>query len=55
MLCAAGTPGALKDIIAIPTSVRTKEQAEGLGIPLTTLDEYSELDVAIDGADEVIS
>jgi len=45
--------GALKDIIAIPTSVRTKEQAEGLGIPLTTLDEYSELDVAIDGADEV--
>merc|ERR1719199_163810 len=29
--------GELKDIVAIPTSVRTKEQAEELGIPLTTL------------------
>jgi len=45
--------GELTDIIAIPTSIRTKEQAEELGIPLTTLDEKSELDVAIDGADEV--
>ena len=26
--------GTLKDIIAVPTSVRTKEQAEELGIPL---------------------
>ena len=42
--------GTLKDIIAVPTSVRTKEQAEELGIPLTTLDEFSRLDVAIDGA-----
>merc|ERR1719247_2984953 len=45
--------GELKDIVGIPTSVRTKEQAESLGIPLATLDQYSELDVAIDGADEV--
>ena len=45
--------GTLKDIIAVPTSVATKEQAEGLGIPLTTRDEFSRLDVAIDGADEV--
>ena len=45
--------GELKDIVAVPTSVRTKEQAEGLGIPLVTLDTHSELDVAIDGADEV--
>eukprot|EP00913_Durusdinium_trenchii_P010819 g10148.t1 len=44
--------GELKDIIAIPTSIRTKEQAEGLGIPLATLDTHSDLDVAIDGADE---
>ena len=43
--------GELKDIIAVPTSVRTKEQAESLGIPLTTLDEQPTLDVAIDGAD----
>ena len=45
--------GELKDIIAIPTSIRTKEQAESLGIPLVTLDTHSKLDVAIDGADEV--
>merc|ERR1712157_82372 len=45
--------GELKDILAIPTSVRTKEQAESLGIPLVTLDTHSKLDVAIDGADEV--
>ena len=44
--------GELKDIIAIPTSERTREQAESLGIPLCTLNEKSVLDVAIDGADE---
>jgi len=44
--------GELKDIVAIPTSVRTKEQAEGLGIPLVSLDTHPDLDVAIDGADE---
>ena len=45
--------GELKDILAIPTSIRTKEQAESLGIPLVTLDTHSRLDVAIDGADDV--
>ena len=45
--------GELKDIIAIPTSERTREQAESLNIPLCTLNEKSVLDVAIDGADEV--
>lgn len=45
--------GELKDIIAVPTSVATKNQAEGLGIPLATLDTQPKLDVAIDGADEV--
>jgi len=45
--------GELTDIIAIPTSIRTKEQAESLDIPLVTLDTHSKLDVAIDGADEV--
>merc|ERR1712228_797933 len=48
-----GKSGELKDIVAIPTSVRTKEQAESLNIPLVTLDTHSKLDVAIDGADEV--
>lgn len=45
--------GELKDIICIPTSERTKEQAESLDIPLVTLNEKSKLDVAIDGADAV--
>jgi ribose 5-phosphate isomerase A len=45
--------GELTDILAIPTSVRTKEQAESLDIPLVTLDTHSKLDVAIDGADHV--
>lgn len=47
--------GDLKNVVAIPTSVRTKEQAEGLGIPLVSLDTHPVLDVAIDGADEVDS
>lgn len=37
----------------IPTSVRSRELAEGLGIPLTTLDECQEIAVTVDGADEV--
>lgn len=45
--------GELKDVICIPTSERTKEQAVKLGIPLVTLNEKSKLDVAIDGADDV--
>jgi ribose 5-phosphate isomerase A len=40
-------------IRGVPTSVRTKELAEGLGIPLLTLDEVEQIDVTIDGADEI--
>src|ERR1700736_278195 len=40
-------------IRGIPTSVRSRELAESLGIPLTTLDECQEIDVTVDGADEV--
>src|SRR5438270_916792 len=40
-------------IIGIPTSEKTAEQAKQLGIPLATLGDYQQLDVAIDGADEV--
>jgi ribose 5-phosphate isomerase A len=36
----------------IPTSDRSREMAQGLGIPLTTLDECQEIDVTVDGADE---
>jgi ribose 5-phosphate isomerase A len=40
-------------IIGIPTSEATASQARGLGIPLTTLDEHSSIDLTIDGADEI--
>src|SRR5246127_1096677 len=40
-------------IRGIPTSVRSRELAESLGIPVTTLDECQEIDVTVDGADEV--
>jgi ribose 5-phosphate isomerase A len=39
-------------IAGIPTSERTASQARALGIPLTTLEEHSEIDLTIDGADE---
>src|SRR5271170_8065658 len=41
------------DVIAVPTSEATRAQAERLGIKLTTLDETPELDLTIDGADEI--
>lgn len=37
----------------IPTSDRSRELAQSLGIPLTTLDECQEIAVTVDGADEV--
>jgi len=40
-------------IRGIPTSDRSHDLAMSLGIPLTTLDEYQEIDVTVDGADEV--
>jgi len=40
-------------IRGIPTSDRSREQAASLGIPLTTLDESQQIDVTVDGADEV--
>jgi ribose 5-phosphate isomerase A len=40
-------------IRGIPTSDRSKKEAESLGIPITTLDECPVIDVTVDGADEV--
>jgi ribose 5-phosphate isomerase A len=42
-------------IIGVPTSEKTAEQARTLGIPLATLEERLQIDVTIDGADEVES
>jgi ribose 5-phosphate isomerase A len=41
------------DVVGVPTSEATRADAERLGIPLTTLDEVPELDLTVDGADEV--
>ena len=40
-------------VICVPTSIATMKQAAALAIPLTTLDETPELDLTIDGADEI--
>jgi len=40
-------------IVGIPTSKATKQLAEQLGIPLTTLDDNPVIDIDIDGADEI--
>ena len=40
------------DVIGVPTSEATRELAESLGIPLSTLEEAAPLDITIDGADE---
>jgi ribose 5-phosphate isomerase A len=41
------------DIVAVPTSEGTRRDAERLGVPLTTLDATPELDLTVDGADEI--
>jgi len=41
------------EITAIPTSLKTQQLAEQLGIPLTTLEEHPQIDIDIDGADEI--
>jgi ribose 5-phosphate isomerase A len=45
--------GKLRDIVGIPSSIQTEKIAAELGIGLTTFDEFQEIDLTIDGADEV--
>ena len=45
--------GDLKDIRGVPTSQETARLAQEAGIPLSNLGELGELDLAVDGADEV--
>ena len=40
------------DVTCVPTSTRTKDLAESLGLKVTTLDKVGWLDLTIDGADE---
>tara|TARA_Y100001968_G_scaffold298066_1_gene307671 strand:+ start:622 stop:1332 length:711 start_codon:yes stop_codon:yes gene_type:complete len=45
--------GEIKDIVGVTTSFQGEVLAGELGIPLTSLSSVSEIDLAIDGADEV--
>jgi ribose 5-phosphate isomerase A len=40
-------------VVAVPTSAATERLAREVGIPLTTLDDVPELDLDVDGADEI--
>ncbi len=42
------------NVTCVPTSIASEERARRLGIPLATLDELPELDVTVDGADEIL-
>lgn len=44
--------GGLK-VVGIPASFRSRDIATESGIPLTTLDKHQEIDITIDGADEI--
>ncbi len=41
------------DVLCVATSEATQAQALGLGIPMSTLDDTPELDLTVDGADEI--
>jgi ribose 5-phosphate isomerase A len=41
------------DVVAVPTSRETETQARHCGIQIATLDEVPELDLTVDGADEI--
>ena len=40
-------------VVGVTTSSQTTKQAEGLGIPLKSVDDIDSIDVTVDGADEV--
>jgi len=45
--------GEIEDIVGIPSSHSTEMIAKEMGIPLSDLDQHPEIDLTIDGADEV--
>ncbi len=45
--------GELDGILGVPTSLQVAQEARELGIPLTALDDHPQVDLTIDGADEV--
>lgn len=47
------TRGEVTNIVCVPCSIEVGEEATQLGLTLTTLEDHAEIDVTIDGADEV--
>ncbi len=45
--------GRLQDVVGIPTSEATAQEARRCGILLTTFDQHPTIDITIDGADEI--
>lgn len=45
--------GALHNIVGIPTSTTIEATARAINFPLTTLEEHPNIDLTVDGADEV--
>ena len=45
--------GELEAVLGVPTSLQSAAEAVKAGIPLTTLDEHPDLDLTIDGADQI--
>ena len=45
--------GELRDVLGVPTADAIAEAAVKAGIPLTTLEQHPDIDLTIDGADEV--
>ena len=52
-LGAAVAEGRLRDVAGVPTSERTAQSCRDLGIPLLALEDAPDLDLGVDGADEV--
>jgi ribose 5-phosphate isomerase A len=53
VLAEALRDGRLRDIVGVPTSDAIGALARQLGVPIATLDERPQLDLALDGADEI--
>ena len=53
VLAEALRDGRLRDIVGVPTSDAIGALARQLGVPTATLDERPQLDLALDGADEI--
>jgi len=53
LLGAALAEGKIRDVVGVPTSLRTEEHATRLSIPLVGLADRPSIDLTIDGADEV--